>query len=175
MVRNHWFFAESDDDTTSDSDDDNNENNKNKNNNENNKNKNNNEDTSTTTVTTADDDDDDDDDDDPTNGVPLLNDDANVEAYICAIESCGNVNQFNDIRDAEQFLGGLLDRQVRFTDVLTQERLASSWARIPETIKRQLDDRRDPIHGDDVCPGLDQYHKSIDGERAREMWRDHGV
>ena len=136
MVRDHPLFADSDDDTNGDSDDDNNKNN-NKNNIENNKNKNNNEDTSTKTVTTVDDDDDD--DDDPTNGVPLHVDE-NAQAYIHALESCGKVNQFNDIRVVERLLGGLVDRQVRFADVLTQERLADSWARVPETIKRSLDE-----------------------------------
>jgi hypothetical protein len=50
------------------------------------------------------------------------------------------VNQFNDIRVIEDLLGGLVDRQARFSDVLTQERLADSWELIPETIKNQLDE-----------------------------------
>ena len=118
--------------------DDNNKNNK-KNNNENNKNKNNNEDTSTTAVTTAEDDDTDDGETHhPTNHARIIHDER-VQAYVDAFESCGKVNQYNNIRDTERLLGGLADRQVRFADILTPERVAASWMRLPESIKSQLD------------------------------------
>ena len=79
--------------------------------------------------------DDDDDDDDDVDGAGV-----DVQAYIRAIHACSKVNQFNDIRVTEGLLGGLVDRQARFSDVLTQERLADGWARIPETLKNYLDE-----------------------------------
>ena len=96
-----------------------------------------------------------------------------VQAYIRAIEACGKVNQFNDIRVTEGLLGGLVDRQARFSDVLTQERLADSWARIPETIKNQLDEIK---YKSMTCvQDWINVTQSLQHRLDREMWRDHGA